>query len=260
MSRAIEQLTEKEKETLRLIVRGHDAKSSASHLGLSVHTINERLRAARRKLDVTSSREAARMLFERETHTPENSAYDDLGDAGRATEGDASSTRKASRSGAPGQVPRWALWIGGLSIMSILAALVVVSSLFGEGLAPEPADPHSVTTPAVAEADAARESAARTWLALVDVGNWQASFDAAGKSFRDLNTVAGWIAASEQARVPLGTVEKREAIAFEYANAPPRGFHIVRFRSDFEHRAGVIETITLEREDSGLKVVGYLID
>ena len=57
-------LTEKEKQTLRLIVRGHDAKSVARSLGLSVHTINERLRDARRKMAVSSSREAARLLFD----------------------------------------------------------------------------------------------------------------------------------------------------------------------------------------------------
>ena len=49
---AIEALSEKEKQTLRLIVRGHDAKSTARTLGLSVHTINERLREARRKMSV----------------------------------------------------------------------------------------------------------------------------------------------------------------------------------------------------------------
>ena len=47
-------LTDKERQTLRLILRGHDAKSSARALGLSVHTVNERLREARRKLGVTS--------------------------------------------------------------------------------------------------------------------------------------------------------------------------------------------------------------
>jgi DNA-binding CsgD family transcriptional regulator len=52
-------LTEREKQTLRLIVRGHDAKSIARSLDLSVHTINERLRDARRKMAVSSSREAA---------------------------------------------------------------------------------------------------------------------------------------------------------------------------------------------------------
>ena len=79
-------LTDKEKETLRLMLRGHDAKSMASKLSLSVHTINERLRAARRKLDVTSSREAARVLFECETAGHENPVYEDMGDAddGRA--------------------------------------------------------------------------------------------------------------------------------------------------------------------------------
>ena len=41
-------LTENEKQTLRLMVRGHDAKSIARSLDLSVHTINERLRDARR--------------------------------------------------------------------------------------------------------------------------------------------------------------------------------------------------------------------
>ena len=59
-------LTEKEKQTLRLIVRGHDAKSVAQQLDLSVHTINERLRDARRKLSVSSSREAVRMLLDAE--------------------------------------------------------------------------------------------------------------------------------------------------------------------------------------------------
>ncbi|WP_455155876.1 response regulator transcription factor [Sphingomonas zeae] len=59
-------LTEKEKQTLRLIVRGHDAKSVAREFGLSVHTINERLRDARRKLAVSSSREAARLLLDEE--------------------------------------------------------------------------------------------------------------------------------------------------------------------------------------------------
>ena len=56
----IQALTEKEKETLRLLVSGYDAKSMARHLGLSVHTVNERLRDARRKMAVSSSREAAR--------------------------------------------------------------------------------------------------------------------------------------------------------------------------------------------------------
>ena len=60
MTTGLDALTKKEKQTLRLILRGHDAKSAARELSLSLHTVNERLREARRKLGVTSSREAAR--------------------------------------------------------------------------------------------------------------------------------------------------------------------------------------------------------
>ena len=60
-------VSEREKETLRLLLCGHDAKSIALTLGLSVHTVNERLREARRKLGVGSSREAARLLAQVES-------------------------------------------------------------------------------------------------------------------------------------------------------------------------------------------------
>src|SRR6218665_1750468 len=74
-------LSEKEKQTLRLIVRGHDAKSIARSLDLSVHTINERLRDARRKLAVSSSREAARLLLAAEGEGAAPGTPDLLGDS-----------------------------------------------------------------------------------------------------------------------------------------------------------------------------------
>lgn len=64
-------LTDKEKQTLRLLLSGHDAKSMARHLGLSVHTVNERLRDSRRKLSASSSREAARLLRDAEGPAPQ---------------------------------------------------------------------------------------------------------------------------------------------------------------------------------------------
>lgn len=71
MTEGYASLSEKEKETLRLIVRGHDAKSAARQLDLSIHTVNERLRDARRKLSVSSSREAARIVLAAEGATPQ---------------------------------------------------------------------------------------------------------------------------------------------------------------------------------------------
>lgn len=55
-------LTEKELEILRLLAAGHTVKSIAMSLNRSEASINERLRDARRKTGVGSSRELARLL------------------------------------------------------------------------------------------------------------------------------------------------------------------------------------------------------
>jgi DNA-binding CsgD family transcriptional regulator len=72
-------LTDREKEVLRLILLGHDAKSIARERGLSVHTVNEKLRSARHKLGVSSSREAARLLHGFEGGGPNNLGYKEIG-------------------------------------------------------------------------------------------------------------------------------------------------------------------------------------
>lgn len=55
-------LSARELEVLRLLAAGHTVKSIAAQLGYSEASINERLRDARRKTGVGSSRELARML------------------------------------------------------------------------------------------------------------------------------------------------------------------------------------------------------
>ena len=55
-------LSAKELEILRLLAGGHTVKSIAAGLGRSEASINERLREARRKTGVGSSRELARLL------------------------------------------------------------------------------------------------------------------------------------------------------------------------------------------------------
>ena len=55
----IDALTDREREVLHLLLAGHTAKSAATELDLSVHTVNDYLREARRKLGVSSSREVA---------------------------------------------------------------------------------------------------------------------------------------------------------------------------------------------------------
>lgn len=252
MTEALDALTDKEKDTLRLIVRGHDAKSAASELDLSVHTINERLRQARRKLDVTSSREAARLLLESEEAPPESLAYKALGDASMPSPTDPSATAPRNRR---------ALWIGGIAMFSVLLLTLALTNQ--PGSAPAQAEGHVVailTPTSASNADVQREAAARQWLGLVDRSDWQASFDAAGSQFQTRNTVAGWQAASEQARVPLGAMISREVVEIEAVNAPPSGYIVVKFLTAFEARSAAIETVTLEREEGALRMVGYVID
>lgn len=57
----LKKLTEKEAEILRLLARGFDVKACARELGISPNSVTERLRSARQKLGVSSSREAARI-------------------------------------------------------------------------------------------------------------------------------------------------------------------------------------------------------
>ena len=41
--------------------------------------------------------------------------------------------------------------------------------------------------------------------------------------------------------------------------APPKGYRMVRFRTDFENRRGATETVSLDREGDSWKVVGIYI-
>lgn len=79
MTRDVSALLEREKDVLRLLLVGNDAKSIARQLNLSTHVVNERLRDARRKLGVGSSREAARLLAQAEADTPKKFGDKDFG-------------------------------------------------------------------------------------------------------------------------------------------------------------------------------------
>ena len=245
MEQALDELTDKEKQTLRLIVRGHDAKSMATELDLSVHTINERLRVARRKLGVTSSREAARLLFEREGGTYENLVGNDLGDAGEAEARDAAHEAMGTQSRR--------LIAGVLVMITLFAAGLILTSDFTEAGRDLPAAEASATDRIVAEA-------ARHWLEMIDNAEWQSSFEATGETFRETNTIAGWTSASRQVREPLGAVVSRELLTVRYLNAPPRGYQEVTFATRFANTERVIETVTLQKEDGLWKPVGILID
>ena len=258
MTAGYQSLTEKEKQTLRLIVRGHDAKSSARHLGLSVHTVNERLRDARRKLEVSSSRAAARLVLDTEGDDPQNVADKQIGEAASvevmgqdATSAD-SQWRPHHRPGV----------IAGAAIMSTFLAILALSLAPGGTTSPVATSVASsgATTAPLAVSESAVVRSARDWLALGDLGRWKDGWLATATSFRKLNTVERWASVAVKVRVPLGALVSRTALSQESVPALPAGVEVVKFRTSFANQADVVETVSLAREGAEWKVVGIYVD
>ena len=273
MSESIEALSEKEKETLRLLLAGHDAKSSARELGLSVHTVNERLRGARRKLGVSSSREAARILGEAEGGAPNssvtsppasppypapNSSPNSLGhtDLGVAPAG---GRRRIGRQGA-GLPLAWLA--GGMLIMSLIIAAVVLSTaLQGDGATQTPTAVAAAAATPIEETDAS--AAAREWIALVDAGNWKESWNEAAALFQAQVTAQQWAQTVEPVREPLGAVTSRTLISDAESKTlpgmPEGDYRTLQFATAFAAMPGAVETVILAQEEGAWKVIGYFI-
>jgi DNA-binding CsgD family transcriptional regulator len=255
MDTGLQGLSEREKETLRLLLAGHDAKSSARELGLSVHTVNERLRDARRKLGVSSSREAARILGDAEGSAPNSLGDKHLGVAAAAAPG------RDWRQGAGFPL----VWLaGGMLVMSLIIAAVVLSSaLQGSGAAPTGAAQTHVSGATRTVPETAASAAAREWVALTDRAQWEESWRAAGALFRSQLTASAWAASASPVREPLGAPGARAlqntTPATSLPGLPEGEYEMVEFRTDFARKSGAVETVVMARESGGWKVIGYFI-
>ncbi len=260
MSERLHLLSAKEKETLRLLLGGHDAKSIARELGISVHTVNERLREARRKLGVTSSREAARRLGGIESKVPNFLADKFLGDAEAVpvatwTELPVNSQRNEFR----------VTWLGaGMLIMSLIIAAAVLS-LLPASIASQPSDVQKI--PSVSAPGNIQETSAinsgRQWAMLLDVQHWDESWTDAGVFFKSRIAQPRWVALVRSVRQPLGPVISRALQNVTGTSSPPGApageYQILQFKTDFAQKHDAIETVTAVRERSGWHVVGYYI-
>lgn len=255
MDQRYQSLTAKEKETLRLLVQGYDAKTMARRLGLSVHTINERLRDARRKMATSSSREAARLLREAEAQTPELLGDKALGEAHSAV----SVQESLQPAEGDGKLRRTG-WIVGGSIMTASLALLALSALSGTGSAPT----LPLTTAAAVSATPASEQAAieaaQKFLAMVDRDDWAGSWQATHKSFQLLNTVDWWSQASKKVRGEMGTLQSRELVTVNFRPAPPSGYWTITFKASYSAKGSVTETVSLASENGGWKVASIAVE
>jgi len=271
---SIETLTDREREVLRLLLAGHTAKSAANELDLSVHTINDYLREARRKLGVSSSREAARILGEQDSEAPQNRAPDEIG-MGAATHHD----DHAKPSATPGARSYRPWIIGGLAMSTAaIAAALALTTLAPSDTPPDtPPDTGAASKVVPAEEIVRGENqmeadlretalaldAARSFARHIDAGDYTASWAEAGSMFKQAVTADAWAAQAAPIREPLGAMvsrtEKSIESQTELPGAPRGEYRLISFDTDFSNASGRSETFVMAKEDGRWGVVGYFI-
>jgi len=266
MPDTIEELTEKEKEALRLLLAGHDAKSAALELDISVHTLNDRLRAARRKLGVTTSKEAARLLSDAERgdvttseETPETSVHKPLGVRESEQIQDIPTAADRSEHG----LFQFAARRKGLLIMSLTLALALTAVVFIPSQTPEATQASSSDdTVFMAQRPSASELQARRFLGLIDFGKFDESYAEAGEPLRDQYALGKW-KFGLTLRLNNGAIEDRTLATVmstdEFGGRKGSEFEVLTFNSLFPNDNRQIERVVLERIGSDWKVVDYEI-
>ena len=207
---AINALSEKEREALRLLLAGHDAKSSAQKLGVSHHAIHDRLRRAREKLGTTGSRQAALLLSEAERRTPDPVVHEPLGGEVSAPSAEDPSSADMERPGSSwGQGRGKGLIIMSVSVLIVAATLVITSpgerardnagaaeasATGSEAVISSPTGTATTVRPVqeLAPTQARSGMAARAFMVLVDAGDAAASYETAAPSFRDAHSFDLW--------------------------------------------------------------------
>jgi len=122
-----------------------------------------------------------------------------------------------------------------------------------------PALSSSVDTP-----EAAAESAALSWLALVDAGNYAQSWSTASSYFRGRITQEQWVSAVSGVRKPLGGLKSRRLLSATFEpsrpGAPVGEYVVIQYTSSFEQKAAATETVTPTKDADGQwRVSGYYI-
>ena len=251
MPGGVASLTDREREVLSLLLAGHTAKSIAIELDLSVHTVNDYLREARKKLGVSTSREAARILGDTDAQPPSRLGTEQMGMHPAAA--DVDTPTPSQQPGARFYLP----WIigGFLMIAAAIAAALILSSAGTTEAAQSDTE--------ISAQDAVIETAARNWVRLIDNGDYAESWTQAGPMFQSAVTAEAWEAQAAPVREPLGALVSRQlkTVSAHSAlpGAPEGQYKIVTFGTDFAQASGTTETVVMSLEEGRWGVVGYFI-
>jgi len=105
---------------------------------------------------------------------------------------------------------------------------------------------------------------ARAWLELIDAGRPGVSWSSAAPALRETIGPEEWEVALHSVQAPLGrcrsrTLHGRAAVA-AFPGLPTGPYAVIHFRSDFEDRSGLIETVTTCLGDDGRwRVAAYFM-
>lgn len=116
--------------------------------------------------------------------------------------------------------------------------------------------------PSNPEAEANALEAAETWLALVDSGKYEESWDEASGYFKGAVPKEKWLQTMNAARTPFGKNLSRKLKSKRYKTslpgAPDGEYFVIKFKSSFENKKSAIETITpmLDKDDTW-RISGY---
>ena len=105
---------------------------------------------------------------------------------------------------------------------------------------------------------------ARTWLALVDQGNYAAAWDDSAGYLRHAVKRRALRRSLRVARTPLGPLRHRTLTSAQYRTtlpgAPDGEYVVIQFTASFEKKQQAVETVTPMREPDGQwRVSGYYI-
>ena len=106
--------------------------------------------------------------------------------------------------------------------------------------------------------------AARSWLTLVDNGDYDKSWEEAAEYFRNAIPREQWRQTITAVRKPLGDIISREIHSRDYMTslpgAPDGEYVVIQFNTSFTNKKSSIETITpMLEQDGAWRVSGYYI-
>lgn len=137
-------------------------------------------------------------------------------------------------------------WIGGVLLLALACAPAAL------GHAPDP------------KPETLAQSAAESWLALVDAGSYGESWDSAAELFKKSVTRPQWVDWLTKARTPLGRLASRKLQGARYQTdlpgAPTGEYVTIAYDATFADGGAAVETITpMKDPDGAWRVSGYFI-